>query len=107
LFWQPGLLGAAALILLLPVSASVILLGAHDVIRQANVATLMVGRAPEVSARGAGLGLLITALPIGLIYGLCTQAVPLEMSLIMATGINLGLALAIWRITAVALQEIE
>jgi hypothetical protein len=105
--WQAGDYGVAALILLPGISASVIFLGAHDILRQANVATLLVGRAPEVSARGAGLGLLLTALPLALIFWMEKNGLFLDSSLPLAVGIGLGLAYIAWRVAANALQGIE
>jgi hypothetical protein len=106
LIGQPGLFWAAV-VLLPSVSAGVILLGAHDIIHQANTAALLVGYAPEVSARGAGLGLLITAVPIGLVYWLNTHTLPPAASLLLAAGTSAAVTLAVWRITTRAFTAIE
>jgi hypothetical protein len=71
------------------------------------VASLMVGNAPEVSARGALFALLLTALPLGLLLLLGIQADVLGVSLLIAAAASVTLAILAWKLAASALTGVE
>ena len=107
LLGQVGIWAAAAFVLVLPVSAGIVFLSAHDIIRQASVAALMVGNAPEVSARGAAFGLVLTALPLALLLWLGVQPGALEASLVISAAVSVALAVFAWWIAAGAVAQVE
>lgn len=108
----PGLpvLGAAGLglMLLAPVlTATVLLAAAYDVLHQCSVSALLAGNAPTVTGRGALLGLVLAAAPLGLVWWLSRQPIPPGLDAILVVGVSL-LAVAIaWSLASSAYLEIQ
>jgi hypothetical protein len=100
-------LGVVLMVVALPVTASVVLLAAHDILRQSHVSNLMAGAAGELSARGALFAFFSAVIPLGLVLWLVGQGLPLEMGAF--TGMLLGAAIAFiaWQVASGALRDIE
>ena len=109
----PGLVGMGAVglpvFVLAPVmAAAVILAAAYDVLHQSTVSVLMAGSSPTVTGRGAIIGLLFAAAPLGLLYWLGTQGtLDVSVALPLAIGAGVLTAWIAWLLAVNALQNIE
>jgi hypothetical protein len=102
-----GSLGVVLMVVALPVTASVVLLAAHDILRQCQVSTLMAGAAGEVSARGALFAFLSALIPLGLVFWLAGQGIMLEMSAFTGLLISFCIAYIAWQVASGALRDVE
>jgi hypothetical protein len=103
---NPGL-GLLFMVLALPVTASVTLLAAQDILRQSHVSTLMAGAAGELSARGALFAFLSAVLPLGMAYWLSGQGLPLVMGVLTGILLSAAVAFAAWQVASGSLRDIE
>jgi hypothetical protein len=102
-----GSLGVVLMVLALPVTASVVLLAAHDILRQSQVSALMAGAAGEMSARGALFAFLATLVPLGLVYWLAGQGILLALGALLGLLVAALIAFIAWQVASGALKDIE
>jgi hypothetical protein len=108
----PGLtvLGSASLVLMLLVpvlTATVLLAAAYDILHRCSVSALLAGNAPTVTGRGALLGLVLAAVPLGLLWWLGRQPIPPVLDAIAVVGVSLLTAAIAWSLASSAYQEIQ
>ncbi len=99
--------GIVLMALALPVTASVVLLAAHDILRQSQVSALLAGAAGEVSARGAIFAFLSALIPLVLADWLAGQGLLSSMSAFTGLLVAGLIAFIAWQVAAGALKDIE
>lgn len=94
----------AAAILLPWLSAAAAFAAAYDLARQARSDILLNGSAPGVGSVGGLLILVCLALPVGMLYLFGNHGIG---SSLIASGLALGLVIAVWHLTTSRLQKVE
>jgi hypothetical protein len=108
----PGLVGLGttgpALVVLAPaITAAVLLTAAFDVLNQSTVSALLTGNVPPVTGRGALLGLLLSGVPLGLLWWLGKQPLSLWLSGALVCLVGLVMVWFAWSLTAFANRKIQ
>jgi hypothetical protein len=94
----------AAAFLLPWLSAAAAFAAGYDLARQARSEMLLNGSAPSISSVGGLLTLVCLALPVGMLYMFGSHGIG---SSLIASGLALGLVIALWRLTTSRLKKVE
>ncbi|MDD5370422.1 MAG: hypothetical protein PHQ40_15170, partial [Anaerolineaceae bacterium] len=97
----------AAVVLVPLVTAGVCLAAAYDILRQAQVSRLLSENVPDVTALGAGLGLVFPAICAGVLFVLGNAGIWLPGSTAATLTIAGVLTYGLWRLVANALRRLE
>jgi hypothetical protein len=103
----PLALRLAAAVLVPLITAGVCLAAAYDILRRVRVSLLLSETAPDVTALGAGLGLVFPAVSAGIIYLLGDAGPLLFFSTFAALFTIAVLVYALWRGAASTLRRLE